>query len=158
MECDLSDILKNKQIEITPSKIQQILGQVLLALQYLESLNIAHRDIKPSNILINDVGEVKVADFGLAKKLKKLSTVKVVTLWYRAPELLLGIRGYSPKVDVWSVGCLAAELLLGKPLFEEQQNETQLMKRIFELMGTPDNCGWEDELNQDAKNYAELKP
>jgi serine/threonine protein kinase len=117
MDCDLDSIIKNKQIDITPSKIQQILKQILQALQYLESLNIAHRDIKPSNVLINEQGEVKLADFGLAKKLRKLSTVKVVTLWYRAPELVLGIRGYSPKVDVWSVGCLAAELLLRKPLF-----------------------------------------
>ena len=73
--------------------------------------------MKPANILINDSGEVKLADFGLAKKLKKLSTVKVTTMWYRAPELLLGIRGYSPKVDIWSVGCVAAELLLRVPLF-----------------------------------------
>lgn len=78
----------------------------------MEGFNIAHRDLKPSNVLINEFGEVKLADFGLAKKLKKLSTTKVVTLWYRAPELILGIRGYSPKVDVWSAGCLAAELLL----------------------------------------------
>jgi serine/threonine protein kinase len=88
------------------------LRQILEGLRYLESFNIAHRDLKPSNVLINEFGEVKLADFGLAKKLKKLSTVKVVTLWYRAPELILGIRGYSPKVDVWSAGCLAAELLL----------------------------------------------
>jgi serine/threonine protein kinase len=80
-------------------------------------LNIAHRDLKPANILINDSGEVKLADFGLAKKLKRFSTVKVATMWYRAPELLLGIRGYSPKVDIWSVGCIAAELLLKTPLF-----------------------------------------
>jgi serine/threonine protein kinase len=108
MECDLDSIIKNELIALTPYKIQQVLRQVLQALQYLETLNIAHRDIKPSNILINESGEVKLADFGLAKKLRKLSTVKVVTLWYRAPELLLGIRGYSPKVDIWSVGCLAA--------------------------------------------------
>lgn len=154
MECDLDTVIQNKQIDITPSKIQLILKQILKALHYLEGLNVAHRDIKPSNILINESGEVKLADFGLAKKLKKLSTVKVVTLWYRAPELILGIRGYSPKVDVWSVGCLAAELLLRKPLFEDQHNETQLMDKIFRLMGTPDVCGWEDELNQDTKSYS----
>ena len=73
-------------------------------------------------MLVNENGGVKLADFGLAKKLRKMSTVKVVTMWYRAPELLLGIRGYSTKVDVWSVGCLAAELLVRRPLFEMQQN------------------------------------
>lgn len=85
MECDLNNVIQNKQIDMTPSKIQLILKQILKALHYLEGLNVAHRDIKPSNILINESGEVKLADFGLAKKLKKLSTVKVVTLWYRAP-------------------------------------------------------------------------
>lgn len=78
---------------------------------YLHSnkANICHRDIKPSNILVGKNGDVKLADFGLAKKMvNKLSTTKVVTLWYRAPELLLGLRSYSSKIDVWSVGCVLA--------------------------------------------------
>lgn len=124
MKCDLDSILKDQYIDMTPSKIQNIMRQVLEGLQYLERHNVAHRDLKPSNVLINENGEIKLADFGLAKKLRKFSTVKVVTLWYRAPELLYGIRGYSTKMDVWSAGCLAAQLLLKRPLFEQQHNES----------------------------------
>jgi serine/threonine protein kinase len=108
MSCDLADLIKNKEYRFTPSKIQSILKNMLKGLDYLHCLNIAHRDIKPSNVLINEQGDVRIADFGLAKKLQKLSTTRVVTLWYRAPELLLGIKQYTPKVDVWAVGCLAA--------------------------------------------------
>jgi len=81
----LADIIKNKDYKFTVSKIQLILKQVLKGLNYLHELNIAHRDIKPSNVLINEQNDVKIADFGLAKKLHKISTTRVVTLWYRAP-------------------------------------------------------------------------
>lgn len=75
---------------------------------YLHSQNICHRDIKPSNLLINEEGELKVADFGLAKKLAQLSTTRVVTMLYRAPELFLGMKNYTTKIDIWSVGCVGA--------------------------------------------------
>ena len=85
-------------------------------------MNIIHRDIKGANILISDKGVVKLADFGLARiyypeKKNAQYTNKVVTLWYRAPELLLGAKNYSDTVDVWSIGCVFAELLLEKVLF-----------------------------------------
>lgn len=103
-------------------------------------------------------GHVKVADFGLAKvfKNKKFLTVKVVTLWYRAPEILLGNRAYDSKIDVWSTGCILAELLLRKPLFEEQVTERDITKKIFELMGTPETNGWEDEV-KDLEIYKEVR-
>lgn len=88
--------------------------QVLLGLKYLHENKIIHRDIKSANILYNNKGEVKIADFGLARKeIPKINyTNRVVTLWYRAPELLLGDRKYSTKIDLWSAGCFLAELLI----------------------------------------------
>jgi serine/threonine protein kinase len=85
MEFDLSYLVKEKSYEFSFYRIQIILKQILEAIAYLSKHSVAHRDIKPSNILINKEGLVKIADFGLAKKLSKLSTVKVCTLWYRAP-------------------------------------------------------------------------
>jgi serine/threonine protein kinase len=101
---------------------------------------------------------LKIADFGLAKKLKKLSTTRVVTMWYRAPELLLGVKSYSVKVDIWSVGCIAAEMLLRSPLFEMTNSETEIINKIYEFTGTPDTYGWEEELMAEGKNYPECKP
>ncbi len=81
-------------------------------MNYLHKQNVSHRDIKPANILINTEGVVKIADFGLAKKLAQFSTVKVCTMWYRAPELFLGYKNYMSNIDVWSVGCIAVEFLI----------------------------------------------
>lgn len=82
---------------------------------YLHARKILHRDIKSANILLNDEGQVKLADFGLGRKvhLENVFTYKVVTLWYRAPELILGCKNYSDKIDVWSIGCVVAEFFLG---------------------------------------------
>lgn len=107
MEFDLQYLLRQQDYIFSLGKIQIILKQILEGLQYLHSSNIAHRDIKPANILINGEGVVKVADFGLAKKMTPLSTVKVCTMWYRAPELFLGYKQYTPNIDVWAVGCIA---------------------------------------------------
>jgi serine/threonine protein kinase len=83
-------------------------------------MNVMHRDIKGANILLDDEGTLKLADFGLAKqydKFREMYTNKVVTLWYRAPELLLGSYKYDKSIDIWSVGCFFSELFIGKPLF-----------------------------------------
>lgn len=85
MECDILELIKNSFYKMTTYRIQQMLKQILTGLEYLHQFNISHRDIKPSNILISADEVLKIADFGLAKKLKKLSTTKVVTMWYRAP-------------------------------------------------------------------------
>ncbi len=102
---------------------------------------IVHRDLKTSNLLLNNQGQVQVADFGLARRLGPQSerlTPVVVTLWYRAPELLLGCQEYSAGVDVWSVGCILAELLIGRPLLPGK-TEIDQVDKIFSLLGYPRN-------------------
>lgn len=109
--------------------------QVFEALAYLHSNDIVHRDIKASNILLSQTGHVQLADFGLAKRMASRSpdssqrffmTNRVCTIWYRAPELLLGSIKYGPEVDIWSAGCVMAELLSGKPLFIGENEFAQL--------------------------------
>lgn len=118
MEHDLSGLICRKY-DFTLAKIKCILKQILLGLEYLHDHNIIHRDIKGANILINNKGEVKLADFGLARlhnpnqNINKIYTNRVVTLWYRSPELLLGATNYGPAIDMWSVGCVFSELLEG---------------------------------------------
>lgn len=94
--------------------------QLLSGLQHCHDRGILHRDIKPSNLLIDKSGMLKIADFGLANffipKRRRPLTNRVVTLWYRAPELLLGSIDYGVGIDLWSAGCLLAELFLGKPI------------------------------------------
>ena len=122
MEHDLSGLVDLK-INFNVSQIKCILHQILTGIHYLHTNNVIHRDIKGANILINNRGEVKIADFGLARihnpnpNINKIYTNRVVTLWYRAPELLLGSTNYGPSIDMWSVGCLFSELLAGVPPF-----------------------------------------
>lgn len=122
MEHDLSGLISRKY-DFTLPIIKGIMKQILLGLEYLHENNIIHRDIKGANILLNNRGEVKLADFGLARlhnpdnRIVKVYTNRVVTLWYRSPELLLGEHNYGPAIDMWSVGCVFVELLQGSPPF-----------------------------------------
>lgn len=133
--------------ELTLPQVKCITKQILEGLAYMHSKNILHRDIKSANILMNNKGEVKIADFGLAKAVNPRFggrlTQRVVTRWYRAPELLLGSRNYTNKIDVWALGCVFAELLIGKsqPLFKAQKTPDQFEK-ICEKCGTPDENQW----------------
>jgi cyclin-dependent kinase 12/13 len=123
MEHDLSGLISRK-FDFSIGLIKSILKQILLGLDYLHDNNIIHRDIKGANILLNNKGEVKLADFGLARlhnpnpNQNKKYTNRVVTLWYRSPELLLGATNYGTAIDIWSVGCVFAELLSGTSLFK----------------------------------------
>ena len=147
LRCRLSLIFPNWKVswkvgftEEISLLISQILG-VLKGIKYLHEKNIIHRDIKGANILIDEKGIVKIADFGLARVIfpeHKLNyTTKVVTLWYRAPELLMGYKNYNDRVDIWSLGWLFFEMFTGKVLFQGK-NEADQLERIFNVWGTPD--------------------
>lgn len=103
---------------------------------------VLHRDLKPQNLLINRRGELKLADFGLARAFGipvNTFSNEVVTLWYRAPDVLLGSRTYSTSIDVWSAGCIMAEMISGVPLFRGRDNNDQL-NQILRILGTPDEA------------------
>lgn len=107
-----------------------IMTQILKAMNYIHNNGIMHRDIKPDNILINDKLEIIIADFGLVSQYKELSKEKtnyVITRWYRPPELLLQYSDYDEKCDVWSIGCIMAEMILGFPMFPGKTSEEQIM-------------------------------
>ncbi|GAB5031262.1 cmgc cdk protein kinase [Nannochloropsis oceanica] len=119
--------------------LQSFLYQLLHGVAYCHDHRVLHRDLKPQNLLINRDGELKLADFGLARAFGipvRSYTHEVVTLWYRAPDVLMGSRKYSTPVDIWSIGCIFAEMANGRPLFAGASESDQL-DRIFRALGTP---------------------
>jgi len=114
-------------------------------LAYLHRNKIIHRDLKPANILVGHDGILKICDFGLARPIRtdadQKYTNKVITLWYRPPELLMGEVQYGPEVDIWSAGCILVEMLDKKPIFPAE-NETEALDNIFKILGTPDKDTW----------------
>ncbi|KAL9039757.1 MAG: hypothetical protein Q9214_004746 [Letrouitia sp. 1 TL-2023] len=144
LEHDLKTLQEDMLEPFLPSEIKTILLQLTSAVEHLHSNWILHRDLKTSNILMNNRGQIKIADFGMARyygdpppKLTQL----VVTLWYRSPELLLGAEKYDAKVDMWSVGCIFGELLTKEPLMQGK-NEVDQLSKIFELCGIPTEATW----------------
>ncbi|KAL9966445.1 hypothetical protein ACROYT_G024519 [Oculina patagonica] len=143
IEQDLSVYLENcPQPGLPEWKIKDITHQLLNGVDFLHSHRIVHRDLKPQNILVSKMGQVKIADFGLARIYRDAMalTSVVVTLWYRAPEVLLH-SSYATAVDIWSVGCIMAELYNRKPLFEGKSDVDQLHK-IFSVIGIPSQSDW----------------
>lgn len=143
-EQDLASVLDNMSQPFTESEVKCITLQVLRALKYMHSRFIIHRDLKVSNLLMTDKGSIKVADFGLARlsgQPAKPMTPQMVTLWYRAPELLLGARTHSTAVDMWAFGCILGELLQGKPLLPGNSEIAQL-NMIIDLLGAPSESIW----------------
>lgn len=124
--------------------VKSYLWQLLQGIAYCHSHRVLHRDLKPQNLLIDTKGNIKLADFGLARAFGvplRTYTHEVVTLWYRAPEILLGSRFYSTAVDLWSIGCIFAEMLTIRALFPGDSEIDQLF-RIFRTLGTPDDNSW----------------
>ena len=149
-EYDLRKFLEeyeNKHLD--EETIKSFLYQILDALAYCHSKKIIHRDLKPQNILLTKSLKIKIGDFGLARVFSipiRPYTKEVLTLWYRAPELLLGINEYSTPVDIWSVGCIFAELIIKKPLFKGDCEFEQIMK-IYGILGTPKIEDWNEIVN-----------
>lgn len=124
--------------------IKSFMHQLLQGIAFCHENRVLHRDLKPQNLLINNKGQLKLADFGLARAFGipvNTFSNEVVTLWYRAPDVLLGSRTYNTSIDIWSAGCIMAEMYTGRPLFPGTTNEDQLQK-IFRLMGTPSERSW----------------
>ncbi|KAL8707421.1 MAG: hypothetical protein Q9220_007540 [cf. Caloplaca sp. 1 TL-2023] len=124
--------------------VKSFMHQLLAGIAFCHENRVLHRDLKPQNLLINNKGQLKLADFGLARAFGipvNTFSNEVVTLWYRAPDVLLGSRTYNTSIDIWSAGCIMAEMYTGRPLFPGTTNEDQLQK-IFRLMGTPSERSW----------------
>lgn len=155
----------NKSQPMPMQTVKSLLWQILQGMNYLHRNWIIHRDLKPSNILvtgqdkpINERGCVKIADFGLARlfqaPLRPLTDVDavVVTIWYRAPELLLGAKHYTKAIDMWAIGCIFAELITSKPLFQGVERERKgddrnpfqadQIDKIFRILGKPSVDQW----------------
>ncbi|KAG8638940.1 hypothetical protein MANES_14G082300v8 [Manihot esculenta] len=145
MEHDITGLLSCPDVRFSESQIKCYMKQLLSGLEHCHSKGVMHRDIKGSNLLVNNEGILKVGDFGLANFCNSAPrqplTSRVVTLWYRPPELLLGSTDYGAAVDLWSVGCVFAELLLGKPVLQGRTEVEQLHK-IFKLCGSPPDEYW----------------
>ncbi|KAI9080855.1 hypothetical protein K1719_037164 [Acacia pycnantha] len=144
MEHDLKGLMEAIKQPFSQSEVKCLMLQLLEGVKYLHDNWVLHRDLKTSNLLLNNRGELKICDFGLARQYGsplKTYTHLVVTLWYRAPELLLGAKQYSTAIDMWSLGCIMAELLSKEPLFNGKTEFDQIDK-IFRILGTPNEAIW----------------
>lgn len=139
---DRSSSFQNRALP--PDLTKKFLYQLLLGLLFMHSRRILHRDLKPQNLLIDSAGTLKIADFGLARCFGvplRTYTHEIVTLWYRAPEVLLGARHYATSVDMWSSGAIFAEMVTGCPLLAGDSEIGQLLK-TFQVFGTPTEQMW----------------
>mmetsp|Transcript_40830 Transcript_40830/g.66201 ORF Transcript_40830/g.66201 Transcript_40830/m.66201 type:complete len:499 (+) Transcript_40830:82-1578(+) len=144
MEHDLKALMEYMRQPFSQSEVKCLLKQLLEGTACLHDNWVLHRDLKSSNLLMNNKGVLKICDFGLARQYGspiRPYTHMVVTLWYRAPELLLGAKTYSTAIDIWSVGCIFAEMLTKEPLLPGK-SELEQLDKIFKLLGTPNEKIW----------------
>nr|AAR04351.1 putative MAPK [Tetrahymena thermophila] len=159
METDLHRVIYSRQ-ELSDEHIQYFVYQILRGLLYIHSANVIHRDLKPSNILLNKNCDLKICDFGLARGFEEPGeslTEYVITRWYRAPEVILNASEYNQAVDIWSVGCITAELLGRTPLFPGE-NYLDQVQRVIAVLGTPTQEDMAYIGNQDAIKYIKSQP
>nr|KAF6435167.1 cyclin dependent kinase 16 [Rousettus aegyptiacus] len=156
LDKDLKQYLDDCGNIINMHNVKLFLFQLLRGLAYCHRQKVLHRDLKPQNLLINERGELKLADFGLARAKSiptKTYSNEVVTLWYRPPDILLGSTDYSTQIDMWGVGCIFYEMATGRPLFPGSTVEEQL-HFIFRILGTPTEETWPGILsNEEFKTY-----
>ncbi|CAG8434392.1 1977_t:CDS:2 [Ambispora gerdemannii] len=145
LDSDLEMIIKDKTVIFESGHVKSWMLMTLRGLDHIHRNWIIHRDMKPNNLLVAPDGQLKIADFGLARDYgdgqEKNMSSQVVTLWYRAPELILGTQQYGTAVDIWSVGCIFAELMLRVPLFADE-SEFVVLDKMFQALGTPSEEDW----------------
>lgn len=160
METDLHRIIYSKQ-PLTIDHIQYFVYQILRGLKYIHSANVLHRDLKPSNLLLKSNCDLKICDFGLARGVEDEQTggltEYVVTRWYRAPEIMLACQEYTSAIDMWSVGCIFAELLARSPLFPGEDYIAQL-RLICDKLGRPAEKDLDFVTSERAKKFMNSLP
>ncbi|GKZ58802.1 cyclin-dependent kinase 5 [Aspergillus niger] len=144
MDNDLKRYIDARGSPLDTATAKSLVYQLLRGIFFCHENGIVHRDLKPENLLLDQNGRLKLADFGLGRAFGiPISTFSndVVTLWYRSPDVLLGSRTHNTSIDIWSVGCIMAEIYTGSPLFTGTTEEDQLLK-IFHIRGTPTELSW----------------
>lgn len=157
---DLTGLLNHPTFTLTPAHKKHLAKQLFEGLDYLHRRGVLHRDIKAANILISKTGELKLADFGLArfyqKSQKQDYTNRVITIWYRSPELLLGETQYGPAVDIWSAACVLVEIFTRHAIFPGDGGEINQLDKIYAVLGTPSRATWNEIV--DLQWYELLRP
>lgn len=141
---DLEKLMSINDYKLAPELIKSFLYQMLAGIKHCHKNKVIHRDLKPQNLLISEENVLKLADFGLARDYMipvKNYTSDVVTLYYRPPDVLLGSKDYFETIDIWSIGCIFAEMIIGEPLMKGN-NEKDQLTQIFKIFGTPNDSDW----------------
>lgn len=143
---DLTGLINHPSFKLTPAHKKDLARQMFDGLSYLHRRGVLHRDIKAANILISNTGRLKYADFGLARFYNKSRTLdytnRVITIWYRPPELLLGETRYGAAVDVWSAACVFVEMFTKKAVFPGEGGELSQLDKVYNILGTPTRGEW----------------
>ncbi|ORZ03484.1 mitogen-activated protein kinase [Syncephalastrum racemosum] len=161
METDMHRVIRTQ--DLSDDHCQYFTYQTLRALKAMHSANVLHRDLKPSNLLLNANCDLKICDLGLARSANSADensgfmTEYVATRWYRAPEIMLTFKEYTKAIDVWSVGCILAEMLSGKPLFPGRDYHHQLTL-ILDVLGTPTMDDFYGIKSRRARDYIRSLP